>query len=53
MNNLKGNIKKEDRLIFLLKQCVNHIVSFEEDEAENVFKSLGFTDKEREEYVDI
>lgn len=31
------------RMMTLLKAAVEHIEAFEEDEAENVFKSLGFT----------
>ena len=35
-----------DRMRDLLRAAVDHIESFEEDEAANVFKSLGFTEDE-------
>lgn len=37
-------VKEALRILDLFKKCVGHIAAFEDDETENVLKSLGFTD---------
>ena len=48
-----NNLKEMERLKLLLTRCVNHIIQFEDEDAETVLRSLGFTEDEIEEYMDI
>ena len=43
----------KERVELLLARCVDHITQFEDEEAETVLRSLGFTEDEIEKYLDI